>query len=290
MPSSFQAMFKVLPDRPRLANDSYMSQTAAYLARLAEKRDTVEWLPAWLSPGQQGGAPLDAVVKRFLECCLTYFKDYEPYRLVLLAEWAIRRFAKINVVALGAIQKLGADLHALARHSLPETSWAQVLASPQLQLLNIIDTSTRTMLDDFIRKNTAEDGAFKVESAKLQVREYWSHEKRLLAALPNYPALLKEKDLQDPRRTEYASITYDNLAHYTIARLHPFPKWKAYLLEERRELVEQVASTGSWAAKELLGVPRDEPFAQMSDENLAARFFLGDVGILRDLRRAYQGS
>jgi hypothetical protein len=74
MPSSWQAMFKVLSDRPRLANDSYMSQTAAYLARLAEKRDTVEWLPAWLSAGHQAGAPLDAVVKRFLDHCLTYFK------------------------------------------------------------------------------------------------------------------------------------------------------------------------------------------------------------------------
>jgi hypothetical protein len=289
MPSSFQVMLRVLPDRPRLANDSYMSQTAAYLVSLAEKRDTAEYLPSWLSPGHQAGAPLVAAVKRFLDRCLTYFKDYEPYRLVLLAAWAIRRFAKINAVALGAIQKLGADLHALARHSLPETSWAQVLASPELQLLGIIDTSARTLLDDFIRKNTAEDGSFKLESAKLQLQGYWSHEKRLLAALPNYSTLLKERSLHDPRLTESASITYDNLGHYTIVRLHAFPKWKTYLLEERRELVEQVASTGSWAARELLGLPKEEePYRRMSDEDLAARFFLGDVGILRDLRQAYQ--
>jgi hypothetical protein len=241
LPSSFHVMSKVLPDRPRAANDSYMSQVAAYLARLAEKRESVEWLPSWLSPGQQGGAPLDGATERFLDQCLTYFKDYEPYRLVLLAAWAIRRCVKINVVALGAIQKLGSDLHLLARFMLPETSWAQVLASPELQLLGLIDSCTRTLLDDYIRRNTAEDGSFKAESAKLELRGYWNQEKRLLAALPNYRTLLQERNLHDPRTTEYASVTYDNLGHYTIARLHPFPKWRSHLLQERRELVEEVA-------------------------------------------------
>lgn len=89
------------------------------------------------------------------------------------------------------------------------------------------------------------------------------------------------------RVTECASVTYDNLGHATIARLHRFPKWKSYLLTERRELVEQVASTGSWAAKELLGLKIEDEFPRMKDDQLADRFFLGDIDTLRAIRSGY---
>jgi pimeloyl-ACP methyl ester carboxylesterase len=64
---------------------------------------------------------------------------------------------------------------------------------------------------------------------------------------------------------------------------------KDYLLAEKRELVEQVASTGSWAAKELLGFKIEDEFPRMKDEQLADRFFLGDVDTLRAIRRGYSG-
>lgn len=290
MPGSFNVMYRIFPDHPRAANDSFMSQAAAYLARLAEKRDTVEWLPAWLAPGRQGGAELDAAIKYLLDQCLTYFKDYEPYRLVLLAANTVSRIAKINVISNDAIQKLGADLHALARFTLPEISWAQVVASPEGQLINLIDRQALVALDDFVLKNKTENGGFQTESAKRQLRGYWELEKRLLSAIKNYKALLTERPLGDMRVTEWASVTYDNLGHSTIARLHGFPKWKDYLLAEKRELVEQIASTGSWAAKELLGLKIEDEFPKMSDEQLADRFFLGDVDTLRAIRRGYSGS
>lgn len=289
MPRSFNVLYKIFPDHPRAANDSFMSQAAAYLVGLAEKRDTVEWLPAWLAPGRQGGAELDASIKYFLDQCLTYFKDYEPYRLVLLAANAVSRIAKINIVSNDAIQKLGADLHALARFALPEISWAQVVASPEGQLVSLMDTQAMAALDDFVSKNKTEQGGFQTESAKRQLRGYWELEKKLLAAVPNYKALLAERPLGDMRVTEWASVVYDNLGHSTIARLHRFPKWKDYLLAEKRELVEQVASTGSWAAKGLLGFKIEDEFPKMKDEQLADRFFLGDVDTLRAIRRGYSG-
>ncbi len=126
-----------------------------------------------------------------------------------------------------------------------------------------------------------------MESAKLQLRRYWELEKKLLSAIPNYRALLAERSLGEMRMTECSSVTYDNLGHSTIVRLHRFPKWKAYLLAERHELVEQVASTGSWAARELLGLKREDEFGAMTDEQLADRFFLGDVETLRAIRRGY---
>ena len=264
-----------------------LSQAAAYLAGLAEKRDTVEWFPAWLATGRQGGAELDAAIRYFLDLCLTYFKGYEPYRLVLLAASAVSRIAKINVVSNEAIQKLGADLHAIARFTLPEISWAQVVASPEGQLINLMDTQAIAALDDFVLKNKTEQGGFQTESAKHQLRGYWELEKKLLAAIPNYKALLAERSLGEMRVTEWSGVTYDNLGHSTIARLHRFSKWKDYLLAEKRELVEQVASTGSWAAKELLGFKIEDEFPKMKDEQLADRFFFGDVDTLRALRRGY---
>ena len=290
MPGSFNVMYRIFPDHPRAANDSFMSQAAAYLAGLAEKRDTVEWLPAWLAPGNQGGAELDASIKYFLDLCLTYFRDYEPYRLVLLAANAVSRIAKINVISNDAIQKLGADLHALARFTLPEISWAQVIASPEGQLINLLDTQATAALDDFISKNKTEDGGFQIESAKRQLRGYWELEKRLLAVIPNYRGLLAERSLGEMRVTEWSSVTYDNLGHSTIARLHRFPKWKDYLLAEKRDLVEQVAATGSWAARELLGLKIEDSFPRIKDEQLADRFFLGDVDTLRAIRFGYSGS
>ncbi|MEZ2308905.1 hypothetical protein AB6809_19905 [Paraburkholderia sp. RCC_158] len=290
VPGSFDVMYRIFPDHPRAANDSFMSQAAAYLVGLSEKRNTVEWLPAWLAPGRQGGAELDASVKFFLDQCLTYFKNYEPYRLVLLAASAVSRIAKINVISNDAIRKLGTDLHALARFTLPEISWAQVIASPEGQLLSLIDTQAIAALDDFVLKNKTDSGGLQIESAKRQLRGYWELEKKLLAAIPNYRVLLAEKPLGDMRLTEWSCVTYDNLGHSTIARLHRFPKWKDYLLTEKRELVEQVASTGSWAAKELLGFKIEDEFPAMKEEQLADRFFLGDVDTLRAIRRGYSGS
>jgi hypothetical protein len=289
MPASFNVMYKIFPDHPRAANDSFMSQAAVYLVGLAEKRDTVDWLPAWLIPGGQGGADLDASIKYFLDQCLTYFKDYEPYRLVLLAASAVSRIAKINVISNDVIQKLGENLHALARFTLPEISWAQAIASPEGQLINLIDMQAIAALDDFVLKNKTENGCFQTESAKHQLRGYWELEKKLLASIPNYKKLLAERSLGDMRITECASVIYDNLGHSTIARLHRFPKWKHYLLAEKRELVEQVASTGSWAAKELLGLKIEDEFPRMTDEQLADRFFLGDVDTLRAIRSGYSG-
>lgn len=289
LPRSFDVMNRLLPDYPRPVNDAFMSQTAAYLVGLTEKRESVEWLPAWLARGRQGGGMLERAAKYFLDQCLTYFKDYEPYRVVLLAACAVRRIAKINVISSNPIQKLGADLHALARFTLPEISWAQAVASPEGQLIALMDAQASAALEDFVQKNKTENGDFQTESAKLQLRRYWDLEKRLLSALPNYGALLKERSLGDMRMTEWSSVTYDNLGHSTIVRLHRFPTWKDYLVRERRDLVEQVASTASWAAKGLLGLQAKDEFREMTDQQLADRFFLGDLETFRAVRTGYRG-
>lgn len=212
-----------------------------------------------------------------------------PYRIILLAACAVRRIAKINTISSDIIQTVGANLHALARFTLPEISWAQAVASREGQLINIIDTQTMAAMEEFMAQTASENGTFHTETAKHKLRAYWDLEKKLLSSIPDYHALWKERSLGDLRSIEWSSATYDNLAHSTLCRLHRFPKWKDYLMSERRDLVEQVASTGSWAARQMLGQKIEDKFTEMTDQKLADRFFLGDVDTLLAIRRGYRG-
>ena len=201
----------------------------------------------------------------------------------------MRRIAKINTISSDIIQQVGANLHALARFTLPEISWAQAVASREGQLINIIDTQTMAAMEEFMAQTASQNGTFHTETAKHKLRAYWDLEKKLLSAIPDYHALWKARSLGDLRLIEWSSVTYDNLGHATLCRLHRFPKWKDYLMSERRDLVEQVASTGSWAARQMLGQKIEDKFTEMTDQKLADRFFLGDVDTLLAIRRGYLG-
>ena len=289
-PNSFRVMYKIFPDSPRPANDSFMAQGGTYLMALAQQRESVEWAPAWLGQGRQSQAELEPIIVFYLDQCLTYFADSEPHRLVLLAANAIQRISKIYTISNEAIQHLGKELHAIARFQVPELSWAQILASPKRELIGIMDSQAYTVLAAFVAKNSDKNKRIKLESAKLQLRGYWDLEKKLLSALSNYDKLLAERSLGELRMIEWSSITYDNLAHSVLCRLDPrFPKWRNYLLAERRPQLEKVAAMGSWAARKMLEIPDTEIIEEPSDEELAARFFLGDIDTLRTLRTAYQG-
>jgi hypothetical protein len=106
----------------------------------------------------------------------------------------------------------------------------------------------------------------------------------------NYVKLLQERSLGEMRMTEWSSVTYDNLGHSTLCLLHRFPKWKAYLLEQRRPLIEKIASLNSSAAKEMLAVNRQENYGSITNAELANRFFLGDIATLEALRAGYNGN
>ena len=289
-PRSFLVMQRIFPDSPRPANNSFMAQGGTYLMALAEGRDTVEWAPAWLARGKQSQAELKPIIKFYLDQCLTYFADSEPHRLVLLASNAIRRIAKIFAISNTAIQNLGKELHALSRFHVPELSWAQILSSPAKELIRFMDSQTSAVLADFVSKNTDANSRFKVESAKLQIRGYWDLEKKLLVAIPNYNKLRMERSFGELQITECSGVTYDNLAHALLCRLDPrFLEWRDYLVSERRPQLEKIAALGSWAARTMLGMKVDASIDKLADEEIAARFFLGDIETLYTLRAAYGG-
>jgi hypothetical protein len=127
------------------------------------------------------------------------------------------------------------------------------------------------------------------ESAKATLRGYWQLEEKLVGSIDNYAELSRERSLGDMRLIEWSSVTYDNLGHKTLCLLHPFPKWKAYALQKHRPLVEALASLGSWAARELLEVPKDQRCEPLADGEVAKRFFLGNEAMLRTLRAGYRG-
>lgn len=289
-PSSFGVMYRIFPDDPRPATDAFMAQAGAYLMALGQVRETVEWLPAWLAQGTQAQSELEPVIKFYLDQCLTYFADSEPHRLVLLTSNTVLRIAKIYAIANDAIRHLGKELHALARFQLPELSWDQIVASPERELIGLINGQAAIAVAEFVHHNSDENKRFKVESAKKQLRDYWELEKKLLKALPNYRKLLKERSLGELQMIEWSSVTYDNLAHSLLCRLEPrFPKWKEFLLAERKTHLENAAAMGSWAARKILDIKDSDTVEDLSDDELANRFFLGDVSTLRTLRSAYGG-
>lgn len=286
--NSFQVMHRIFPDHPRDATDIFMAQALTFLMGLGETRDTVEWMPAWLAGGNQVKASLETVTKFLLRQCLTYFEDYEPYRIILLAACSIRRIARIMAITNEAERKLAADMHVLARFHLPEIAWHQIVASPNGQLLGFIEAQTRAATLDFVKRSRGEHGELLTASAKLSLKTLWHHERSLLSSVANYAQLSAERNLGEMAMTEWSSVTYDNLGHSTLCLMHRFSAWKEFVVEHQKPLLENLAAMGSWAAKDLLGVPHRESYGSITDQQLADRFFLGDVSTLEALRAGYR--
>jgi hypothetical protein len=200
-----------------------------------------------------------------------------------------RRVGMIHTIAGNAVAGEGALLQAVARHELPEMSWAQLLASPEGQIINAMDARVRKWILDFVRMHTAENREFLLESARTGLRALWQFEIKLLEGVGNYAKLRKERSLGEMRMVDWSSVTYDNLGHYALAVMHPFPKWKAYVLEQHRPLLQTLAALGSHAARQLLGIDSHMKIEPLDDAFIADRFFFGDQAILQTLRKHYKG-
>jgi hypothetical protein len=296
-PSSFQVLLQMLPEQPRDATDVYMGQALAYLMRLEEAQPTVQIIPSWLTKDTGDRRTLEGAVQFLLRQCLTYFSDYEPYRVILLAANAMRRIAKVVAVSTHAVQGIGKDLHALARHEMPEMSWGQILASPEHQIIGLMDGQVREAIYGFVKRHSP-DGrpfgggirGFQIESAKATLRGIWQLEAKLVASVGNYPKLMQERSLGDLRSIEWCSVTYDYLGHFALCMLRLFPRWQQYTLQNHRERLEELVGLGSSTAREMLGIPLIAKTEPLKDEVVAKRFFFGDAQMLRTLRSLYMGT
>jgi hypothetical protein len=288
-PSSFHVLYKMFPDRPRDMRDIYASHAAIFLFALSEKRASVEWLPAWLAQGQQSNASTEKVARYFLKLCLTGFEGDEARKVILLAAASIRRIFKVVFLSDEAQWRTGNVMHFLARYHIKELSWKQIVSSPEGHVVGMMDARSMATTQQFVTDCRAERGEFKTEVGKLQLRELWELEKRLLKTIDNYPKLCGERNLGDGRMTEAAAVNYDLLGHNTLSLLSRFPQWTTYALQEHRSLIEKLASMGSWKAMELLGLKLNQDFPRATDADFAERFFYGDLATLQALQNGYSG-
>lgn len=289
MPDSFRVLYKIFPDRPRDMNDIYTSHAAIFLIALSEKRESIEWLPAWLAQGQQSNANTVKVARHFLKQCLSNFESDEARKLIVLAAASIRRILKLVFLSNEALWRMGNVRHFLARYQIEELSWKQITSSPEGHVVGMMDARSIAATQQFVADCRVERGEFKVEVGKLQLRGLWELEKQLLKAIDNYPKLRGERNLRDARMTEASAVNYDLMGHNTLCLLSRFTQWTEYALREHRPLIEKLASMNSWKARELLGLKLTDAFPRATDANFADYFFYGDVATQQALQEGYFG-
>jgi hypothetical protein len=287
---SFRTLYKIFPEQPRDANDLFYGQALRYLVDLARSRETVEWLPAWLAPGQQSNAKVELAAQRLLQICLTHFAGDEARKTILLASAAFRRVIKVLLMSSDAQWRQAQVLHFLDRYQTPELNWRQAVASPEGQMLGLLENGALGATYKFVAACRGERGDFKTESAKLQLKAIWQFEKGILSAIGNYPKLREERALGEMYPTEGASVTHDYLGHFALCVVSSIPKWKEYILQTHQAELPTLAALGSWSARELLGLEKTAPYPPLPDEEVAARFFFGDIDMMRALRSGYSGS
>jgi hypothetical protein len=286
VPSSFKVMYRIFPDYPRDANDIFFAHATIYLMALGERRDTVEWLPAWLSPGKQGGACVDEAIGFMIRQCLTYFGNDDSRRVILLTAAALRRVQKLLFLASEAQWRQAEIRHFIYRYLGPEQQWNQFVASPEGQAIGMLRANGITATSRFVTMCSSNDGRFNAETGKIHLKGLWQMECALLKAMPNYAKLCDERALGDFQMTEASCVTYDALGHMLLCLLTPFPRWRSYIQENHRDELEHLASMGLWSAREMLGIGREAP-ADASDAMFADRFFFGDTELFNTLRQAY---
>ncbi|SKA24677.1 Type I restriction enzyme R protein N terminus (HSDR_N) [Enhydrobacter aerosaccus] len=290
---TFLILSRMLPDVPRDVNDAYFAQVVKYLVELGQTRTSTEWLPAWLTTGNQNKADLEAATKRLIRHCLSHFSEHEAWKSILLAANAFRRIFKIMMLGNEAQWHMGALRHMLHRYLEDERSWSQLTSSPEGHVLGMIDGGALRATHQFVaqcyppQELYRPEGPFKTEVARRRLNELWNLEVALLGNIGNYPKLRAERNLGEMRMTEASGITFDYLGHMTLCYLPQYPKWIEYVTTEHRSPVEELARLGSFRARELLGIDQRENMPRVPDAELANRFFYGDIAILKALRDGY---
>lgn len=284
----FRVLHRIFPDLPRATNDFYWFSALYFLLHLEVRVPEVGWLPSYLS---QGGARCETAgaVQRVIALCLSGLKIDSGRRFVQLYAAAARRIAKQFLVMLPQTDELARSRHAFVRHHVDELSFAQFVSSPDAQLgqmLNILEyEQTRRMVAECIDDR----GGFNLAKAKQKVLTAWDQERAMLMkdGGNKYRDAREARQIPDMPLSEVVGIAYDNLGHHCLCALERFPKWKAYALENHLLEIQKIGAYGSWQAREWLGMDVDAAHPRPTVQDLADRFFLGDVDILHALATGY---
>lgn len=162
-----------------------------------------------------------------------------------------------------------------------EISWNAFTSSPAGFVLQTINSRSTTISARLIASFMSNKGVLQVETAKAKLRELWALEARLIRASPDYLVLLRERGLGETYSSEAIDVTIDYLGHLTLCLLESLPEWKVYALQHHRSDIALLATLGSWQATKWLQPNPSVIIA--TEQELADRFFFGDIGIQRSL-------
>ncbi len=283
---AFQVLSRLLPDEPRDANAAFHAHSLYFLMHLAERHPSAGWLPTWLHRVGRDYS-VEAAVEHLVGCCLTHFRNDTARNCILLLASALRRLAKISVVANPESWRQGELTHLLHRYLEPELDWSQILSSPERYMFRELDRVEMLGTSRIVRELRDDRGSFRSESAKMRLRELWHHEINLLGQLRNYATLVRERDFGEIFPSECVDTRYDYLGHYSLCLIEAFPKWKTYAMNHYRDDIIAIAASGSWQARRMLGLAESDPAPMVSSGAMAERFFLGDRELHQNIILAY---
>lgn len=282
----FDVISRILPDHYRDTNDFYYMNAMSFLIHLEKQKTTLNWAPSWLTANNDRS--LDTVIKSLIRHCLSYFKDDEPRRIILLAASTFRRILKIFSIVAPETNQKSEIQHLLTRLNESEFSWNQILSSAERNILIDLDRNSILATDHFVSEFTVERYKFNTNLAKQRLSQLWQAEKLTLEKLPNYFELLNERNLDEFHPTEAASVFYDNLGHSCLCIIKSSQKWKEYILNQHINEVTTLACLGSWAAREILDISKSNELSSPSPHALSNMFFFGDGEIQNSLMRLYK--
>lgn len=289
--NSFDVIYKIFPDIPSATNDYYWAGALHFLFALDYSGQEINWLPTYLRDESEDRPTTAMGIKKLIAHCLNGFSSNPDRQYINLYAASVRRYAKQMLVRISNINEIGKLQHALFRHNFDELSWYQLTSSPDIHRGQILDNVTYTMTKNMISQCTDDRNNFNSRKARELTKNSWRLEKEKLGDGSEYISALSATNIPEAFPSEIAYISYDNLGHLCLCMINSSQKWKQYTIENHAAEIRKIAQYGSFIAHELLGKTVDfdaPPSNRPSTQEIADRFFFGDINILQNLSSSYR--
>lgn len=287
-PGAFEVMYQMFPDRPREMNDHFVGAALRTLIEFDASGSSVSWLPTWLGAGIQGEG-LSGGIKRLIALGLSTFDGDINRKLVLQYSACARRMAKLAMALVPTLAETGQRSHELLRYSFEELHDAQYMSTPSSHSIHMLDGVQAMLTNRFIAECRDGRKEFSTARAETMLEDLWQKERRFLRDGAAYWKGLAGRGIADEvNLTERNWVDYDSLGHLVLCVVSKSSKkWSEYVMETHATDLRRLTQGGSWQARELLDIPMDTQLSPPSDEEMAQRFFYGNLELFRDLRGAY---
>jgi hypothetical protein len=282
----FEVLHTMFPDHPRLMNDGFLGAALLALIKLEEGKLDATWLPSWLGGGR-GPEGLSEAIKMLIGLGLDSFNGNPDRKLVLQYAACARRLAKINAALLSGMMQVGERRHELLRWMTDELHSSQYFSTPARHTLQFVNELQLSLTANFLSQCRIDNKEFDRSRANLQLKEAWRLESLMLKDGSDYWSAVRALGLAE-MFMESAWISYDYLGHLVLCILKMSPeRWQRHAMEVHLDSIKRLAAYGSHQAAEFLKLPTSGSLPGTSEEELAERFFGGDLKLFEQLRRAY---